>query len=105
MAATREGVRVALPKHIRGACALQRASTGLSAVLCVVGDSLLGQQRMEDVTTVFVALHILTTLASEQESRLEALRNALRETIEATRVPFSDMSYNDQLQVSPNGLP
>jgi hypothetical protein len=60
---------------------------------------------MEDVTPVFVALQGLTTLVSEQESRLEALRNSLRETIGATRIIFSDNPYNDQLQVRPNGLP
>jgi hypothetical protein len=60
---------------------------------------------MEDVTPVFVALQGLTTLVSEQESRLEALLNSLRETIGATRVLLFDISYNDQLQVRPNGLP
>jgi hypothetical protein len=60
---------------------------------------------MEDVTLVFVALQRLTMLVSEPESRLEALRNSLRETIGATRVLLSDLSYNDQLQVRPNGLP
>jgi hypothetical protein len=62
-------------------------------------------RALEDVTPVFVALLGLTTLVSEQENRLEALRNSLRETIGATRVLLSDISYNDQLQVGPNGLP
>jgi hypothetical protein len=48
---------------------------------------------MEDVTPVFVALQGLMTLVSEQESRLEALRNSLRETIGATRTFFSENYY------------
>jgi hypothetical protein len=60
---------------------------------------------VEDVTPVFLALQGLSPLVSEQESRLEALRNSLRETIGAARVLLSDMSYDDQLHVKPNGLP
>jgi hypothetical protein len=59
---------------------------------------------MDDVTPVFVALQGFTTLVPDQESKLEALRNSLRETIGATRVTLSDMSKY-LLQVKPYSLP